>query len=748
MKRIALVILAIMAILAGSVSCSQDDGLESNPGPVPEESHTHDKQSYETEYGNFELSEGTIYLTDTGNGGVSIIDASTLSLKKGLIADAQKAKVGDIYLYTRTGDTPQGFLGRVDTVNDEGDSWVFHTSPVNLDEVFNEIHLEGDLKLPGKDGIYLDENGEPVSYSVVDNSIWDTLDEYEMIEDESPTPTKSAAATRGADLEGKSEQTFEFKIKAGKNVEGTIYLGLGIHAKIDKENGGKLECNFSITTRIGAKASLTLKDVEKKIPFLTVKKMLPMDIVVGPLILTPEIILEEGIKPFAKVSLESDLKMELFNTIFEAGHYDGAPHFSFGSGTMSDSYFKVISLEGSAGISLYNDISIEIATYGVRDILSVGVEGSDECKFNFIEGSVSLTNKDLLELGLDVNIEKSKTVSAYVYSQALKLFGTEDGKFSASKSFSASAEVGIFPEYEDNTVKIISSEIRATASGVKRGLTSVAEHGFALFQDGIALEHRNLEGQAPSATKASENGLNAEFKTPNDGSNYAVKEYVKLNNSNGEHYYYKDIENIFCPDKNHIHAIDLGLSVKWACCNVGATKPEEYGGYFSWGETWEKSVYSDVTYSFGHGIDLDGNGRFDKYYYENGVRVDVQYYYDFIGADISGTQYDVAHVKWGGGWRMPTENEFKELRRNCDEVWTNLNGVRGKKFTSKINGNSIFLPAAGWMYYSSLAYPGELGCYWSATGRSEGVYAFLLDGGDYYSRDGRTQGSSVRPVID
>lgn len=738
-----LAIAAIGAMAIFFVSCNPtDNGLDPAPRPEPEEPHTQERQLYETEDGTFKFSEGTIYLTDTGNGGVSIIDAYTLSVKKGSITDEQKAKVGDIYLYTRTGDNPQGLLGRVDSVSDDGDSWFFHTSPVNLDEVFDEIHLEGDLKLLGKDGTYLDENEETVSYSVVDNSIWDTLDEYEMIEEDSTTPTKSSAGTKGEIADGKGEQTFEFKIKAG-NVEGTIYLGLGIYAKINKDEGGKLECNFTITTKIGAKASLTLKEVEKKIPFLTVKKMLPMDIVVGPLILTPEIVLEEGIKPFAKVSLESDLKMELFNTVFEAGHYDGAPHFSFGSGTKADSYFKVLSLEGSAGISLYNDIAIEIATYGIRDILSVGVEGSDECKFNFLEGNVSLTNKDLLELGLDVNIEKSKTVSAYVHSQAFKMFGAEDGKFSASTTFSTSAEMGILPEHVDNAARKINSGIKATANGVRRGLTAVAEHGFALFQNGIALEHRNLGGKASSTTKASGNELNAEFETPNDGSNYTVKEYVKVKNSDGEYYYYKDIEDILCPDENHIHAIDLGLSVKWACCNVGATRPEEYGGYYAWGETTEKSVYNQITYKYAHGIDTDGDNWYD---WDDGN----DWLYDNIGSDISGSQYDVAHVKWGGSWRMPTITEAGELINNCTSEWTNLNGIVGRKFTSKINGNSIFLPAAGYYSTSGLFDSGAGGSYWTSSIDSavpiSAYELYFIPCNVETNNTHRFYGQSVRPV--
>lgn len=118
--------------------------------------------------------------------------------------------------------------------------------------------------------------------------------------------------------------------------------------------------------------------------------------------------------------------------------------------------------------------------------------------------------------------------------------------------------------------------------------------------------------------------------------------------------------------------VDLGLSVKWATCNVGATNSEEFGGYYAWGETSEKSTYSWNTYSYGT--------------YMNEVN---------IGSDIKGTKYDVAHEKWGSKWRMPTEKEFSELYTNCSIKKVTRNSVEGYEFTAN-NGNSIFLPAAGY----------------------------------------------------
>ena len=195
-----------------------------------------------------------------------------------------------------------------------------------------------------------------------------------------------------------------------------------------------------------------------------------------------------------------------------------------------------------------------------------------------------------------------------------------------------------------------------------------------------------------------------------------------------------------CDDANHVHAVDLGLSVKWACCNVGASVPEGYGGYYAWGETEEKSDYTPLTYKYYLG-DLDGDG----YYYDSNE-------YQNIGSNISGTSYDVAHVKWGGSWRMPTLSEIKELCDKCSWEWTTVNGVSGQKVTGP-NGNSIFLPAAGYRFGTEVYDRGSYGVYWSGTlgeSYSNNAYGLLFHSGNHgwYYYGSRSYGRSVRPVTE
>ena len=178
-------------------------------------------------------------------------------------------------------------------------------------------------------------------------------------------------------------------------------------------------------------------------------------------------------------------------------------------------------------------------------------------------------------------------------------------------------------------------------------------------------------------------------------------------------------------------AVDLGLSVLWASCNVGATTPKEYGDYFAWGETTTKSSYSSSN-SVPYGLsisELESRG--------------------IIDADGNlAAEYDAATANWGNDWRMPTKAEQDELRTECDWEWTKMNGVNGYKVTGP-NGNSIFLPAAGYRIDTSLYDAGSYGRYWSATPYSSSNYAFDLyfySDGCGWGGSGRGYGRAVRPV--
>ena len=170
--------------------------------------------------------------------------------------------------------------------------------------------------------------------------------------------------------------------------------------------------------------------------------------------------------------------------------------------------------------------------------------------------------------------------------------------------------------------------------------------------------------------------------------------------------------------------VDLGLpnGLKWATCNVGANSPEEYGYYYAWGEVKTKDTYTE-----------ESSATYNK-----------------SMSDISGKPtYDVARKKWGSSWRLPTRAEFQELQDKCRWECTTQNGKMGYKVTGP-NGNSIFLPAAGYRFLSSLNSSGEIGNYWSSTpdeSNDDNAYKLCFSSSSHFvgwSRRGN--GLSVRPV--
>ena len=188
--------------------------------------------------------------------------------------------------------------------------------------------------------------------------------------------------------------------------------------------------------------------------------------------------------------------------------------------------------------------------------------------------------------------------------------------------------------------------------------------------------------------------------------------------------------------------VDLGLSVKWATCNVGASSPSDYGSYFAWGETRTKSAYEWENYKFRVSGNTWENVTFSKYNTQNNRgTVDNK-----TRLDLSD---DAARANWGGSWRMPTKAEQDELRAKCTWTWTTQGGKTGYKVTGK-NGNSIFLPAAGLRHGASLLHAGSHGGFWSSSLPSDypdvAYYLSFYSGNvDWYS-NGRYGGFPVRPV--
>jgi hypothetical protein len=168
-------------------------------------------------------------------------------------------------------------------------------------------------------------------------------------------------------------------------------------------------------------------------------------------------------------------------------------------------------------------------------------------------------------------------------------------------------------------------------------------------------------------------------------------------------------------------AVDLGLSVKWASWNVGATKPEEYGGYFGWADpTGTKTSTSNSDYPSANPPN-----------------------------NICGTEYDAAHVHWGDSWRLPTREEQLELVNNCEWTRATINGIQGYWVAG--NGSRIFLPAGGGRAGTSINYRGSGADFWSGTissNTAEAYYMWFYGVRQAVEDLPRNMGFSIRPVTE
>lgn len=277
---------------------------------------------------------------------------------------------------------------------------------------------------------------------------------------------------------------------------------------------------------------------------------------------------------------------------------------------------------------------------------------------------------------------------------------------------------------------------------------------YSLVYNGNRFELDVEENNNAKINVASASGTSYVVLLPNDKTESNIKSkrggktyaYTFHNYINSNKVYYKSGLDGTTPqalpwteveDEPETHEyVDLGLpsGLLWATCNIGASSPEDYGDYYAWGETsTNNGCYTE-----------DNCSTFLVLYSE----LQTQGYIDGEGNLTS--LYDAATVNWGSEWRMPTSNEFNELRDCCTWTWTMQKGVNGYKVTGP-NGKNIFMPAAGWHDETSLSDAGYYGYYWSSVPNymmSVCAWYFVLgeEGKGMLDTGGRCYGYSVRPV--
>lgn len=403
--------------------------------------------------------------------------------------------------------------------------------------------------------------------------------------------------------------------------------------------------------------------------------------------------------------------------------------------------------ENTASLRITSDeIEMVLSVKAYKSVNIITLDAADiTTNSAVLRGSINLDGKSIAEKGFVVYTDENSVMEydvagneigefscqiseledgAVYYYKAYMIVGDETF-YGEEKSFTTLEEIVItIPEVVTVSVtEVTENTAILTGEVVSDGGAEVVERGF------IWNDHYDGEGSIEDFIVEVGSGVGVftyQLTGLQQNTEYYFLAYA-INSEGealGQNIYFTTLEGEEDNIINGYEYVDLGLpsGLKWAVHNVGASAAEDYGDYYAWGEIETKDSYTQQN-SVTYGMPME---------------------------DISGDpQYDVARALWGETWRLPTRDEQKELLDNCTWEWTSQNGVNGYLVTGS-NGNSIFLPAAGYKENSSHTEVGEYGYYWSSTPQSNsnlGAYYLYMSSSSklsyYYAR---VAGQSVRAV--
>lgn len=608
--------------------------------------------------------------------------------------------VGDIIICPISESTPYGYMGKVISVEKTDAGWIMETEVVPLNEAFEELHINTELDISKYIESATDKDGNVI------------IPEDLILQQD--------AQTRGS---GTVTMAKAFPVK-NDFFEGELWFNYNMNLNVDISKFKINVFDIELEKQSGIQGDWIVAHVEKDFDYTLAEmemEFAPVPIPSTPIFIVPVIYASWTFDGAAEMTLTADLTYTFEHQTYNLSYNKGKPKASSNDMlTDEDRNLQFKSLDMQAQLNMDITGGGKFGIYN-EDLLSFGVELTYGQRYK-IEDKITTDDEGLLNSNPTLSVGHSLVGSLYCESFLFNIAGVEDGKFSFDFPFmDKSLEIHALPQFSEIETGTEEGELTASATVEKLSLIKCQEKGFALFEKESEepLEHLTFD----VIEKELFNRDTLIFSIPNPTASYVAKPYVLANE---KYYYFEEIDRW----------VDLGLSVLWAAYNIGASSPEEYGGYYAWGETEEKETYTRENY---------------KFYNTSTENC------DFIGHDISGTSYDVAHVKWGGGARMPTIVEFWELINNCSLTGGRYNGVIGKYFTGP-NGNSIFFQYAGVKEGSFYGYKGEGGIYWTSSfdgGLDEPILFSFFEGindagwnGFNNSEGNYHLGSSIRPVKD
>lgn len=777
MRTKLLMLLISLMSMAFYSSCTKDDDELSGDGNDSSErwnldTYQENKRGFHNDSVSVRFSEEVKMFSEYQIHQLKKIENDTiLFFSKDLVAN-QVMNEGDIYVLNESTEAfPFGFVGRVAKVTNDGNYYRVTTTFVPMDSVFSELRFTTISDI--SKCILYDESGQPLDVEYVTEEYVDSLYEYASSEDEIDDADGNAPQRRmpaQTQTEIKYFKTFTRKMNFVSlpwfQSSGTITIGGGVSVEVDLLNEyaslkPQIKINLNAKFDVKAEKKIGFDDTKKKVGKIYVSPVPNMPIITVPISFytystidanvkaTGEI--EVGFSPsctvglrnnklFGKASLGLKKDRPILSNVSISGELD------MGMGVRSYFGFGLAKWEVKRWEGSYLDAHADAKASAKAELF----DSSDE----FIEWA----NKGYNVLK-DFNIEFSGEGGLYFEKQGfLALFGKRitSGHNSDNRITKKTLKIKLATVYILPIVSAWSKQVGEDYADVKYVLSRVlllpVGYGMALYKGDEKLDTKYAQDnywftrvEKTFNFSSLDKGdykvypvfklLGLEIKCP-DGYPFTItgkeddpEDPEDPNDPNDPHDPYGYLS---CPDNHHPHAIDLGLpsGTKWACCNVGASKPEEYGGYYAWGETEEKDYYDWSTYTH-----CDGSSSTCHH----------------IGYDIAGTQYDVAHVKWGDKWTMPSESQMLELSYHVGEAWSTQNGVNGLYLLGS-SGYSIFLPTAGRQVEDKLHNEGSYGYFWASTvsNYSNGVDGFYIYWQNWWilwnPSSFRYYGNSVRPV--
>ena len=672
-------------------------------------------------------------------------------------------KPGEIIVSGVTDNAPVGFLRRVESVQSSGGQYVMTTTNASLQEVLPD----GDYDIPvpmEQEGQYVTiqfpgQAPQRVGFSTTlklgakfGKGGWKNISNVSAADALDGDEDKNYPVTIIAQLSPSIDVNFIYSSR-NKRVQ---RIGLKGNADISAEILGKIS--------LEGKVSL-IKDDEFRLFRVNLK---PIVVMAGyvPIVFTPRI----DVYLTADLSGEIYLKSKFVAAKAEGGFsyiYTPTPDLITGknhnfttnfscsalgddqlSDRMKESFAPKLGMNGALTGTLSPTLNVSL--YGANDIFNVGVPISPWLK---AEGNLAFTLKKDVELdydnkmtvsgGVDIGVSAKFKLGKknYKWQQDITLFETN-----LYDNCVITPGVANFQVSPDSPMPSNTEQIRFSMDFTKPRYQLLPDQDYG-FAYGLASQSRDTWTFVSLKSQ-----YDAGF-TPNNYTQY-IETYINTNGLKKDSTYrvcpYVMIfgTDIFRKGTNFKIKegdwVDLGLpsGTIWATRNIGASAPEGYGSYFAWGETSPKGTYNWNTYKWCY---YDSNGRLCFSKYSRG---------DYGGTVDNKTELDpsddAATANWGAGARMPSLEQIQELVNNCSWQWTQRNGVYGQQGTGP-NGNTIFLPAAGFRCYESLYSAGSYGYFWSRTLNSSdsrdayNLY-FYSNGVYWYYGSYRINGLSVRAV--